>query len=269
MSSPVESAARAAQDSVAFRALARLGFAVNGLMHIIIGVIAIGVASGAGGSADQSGALGQIAGTPGGTVILWVTAVGLAALGIWLIVSAVRYPSRNKKKKASELVTGLAKGVAYLAIGGAAVTFASGGSTDGESAIDTLSAALIAAPGGIIVLWALALTVVGIGGFFIVTGARRRFIDDITLPAGKPGRSIILLGVIGYVAKGIALAFTGVLLSIAAATADPSQAAGLDGSLKALAGLPLGRVILILIGLGFVAYGIYCFVLARIARLRG
>ena len=154
------------------------------------------VASGAGGSADQSGALGQIASTQGGTVILWVTAVGLAALALWLIVRAALFPSHDKKKKAAELVTGVGKGVAYLAIDGTAVTFASGGSTDGESAIDTLSAALIPAPEG-----------------------------------------IIALGVIGDVAKGIALAVSGVLLSIAAATAAPGRAAGLDGSLKALAGL--------------------------------
>lgn len=152
------------------------------------------LASGAGGSADQSGARADR--QPGGTVILWVTAVGLAALAIWLIVSAALSPSHDKKKKAVEIVTGLGKCVAYLAIGGTAVMLASGGSTDGESAIETLSAALIAAPGG-----------------------------------------IIALGVIGYVAKGIALAVSGVLLSIAAATAAPSRAAGLDGSLKAVVGL--------------------------------
>lgn len=267
MSASVESTARGARDSAVFKNLARLGFAVNGLMHVIIGLIAIGVATGGGGSADQSGALGQLSGNPAGTVILWVTAVGLIALGVWLIVSALLFPSQDKKQKAKELVTGLGKGIAYLAVGGTAVTFASGGSSDGESQVDSLSASLLAAPGGVIVLWALALVVIGIGGYFVFKGAKRRFIDDIALPGGTAGRAVVALGIAGYVAKGVALAFTGVLLSIAAATADPSQAAGLDGSLKALAELPLGQVILILIGLGFVAYGVYCFVRARIARL--
>jgi Domain of Unknown Function (DUF1206) len=267
MSSSMESAARGARDSKVFTTLARLGFAVNGLMHVIIGLIAIGVAIGGGGSADQSGALGQISATPGGVVILWVTAIGLMALGIWLIVSALLFPSRDKSEKAKELATGLGKGIAYLAVGGTAVNFASGGSSDGEGQVDSLSAALIAAPGGVIVLWALALVVVGIGGYFVFKGATRRFLDDITLPVGNAGRAVVVLGIAGYVAKGVALAFTGVLISIAAATADPRQAAGLDGSLKALAELPLGQVILVLIGVGFVAYGIYCFVRARIARL--
>jgi hypothetical protein len=59
----------------------------------------------------------------------------------------------------------------------------------------------------------------------------------------------------------------GVLLGTAAVTADPSQASGLDGSLRALADLPLGQVILVLIGLGFIAYGVYCLIRARLAKL--
>ncbi len=264
---PVKSVARGARNSVVFRFLARLGFAVNGLMHILIGLIAVGVATGTGGEADQSGALGQIAATPGGTFILWTAAVGLVALGIWLIVSAFLSPSQDPKKKVARMVAEVGKGVAYLAIGGTAVTFARGGSSNGEGQIDQLSASLIAAPGGIIVLWALALVIIGIGGYFVFKGVTQRFVDDINLPDGTSGKSILALGVIGYVAKGIALGFMGVLLSIAAARADPSQAAGLDGALKGLAALPLGQLILILIGVGFVAYGVYCFARARIARL--
>lgn len=255
-----------ARSSTPFRFLARVGFAVNGLLHILIGFIAIGVATGAGGKADQSGALGQIASTPGGVFVLWTTAIGLAALGVWLIVGAFVAPSTDKKKVAHS-VAEAAKGVAYLAIGGTALTFAQGGSSDGESSVDSASAMLLATPGGVIVLLILGLAVVGIGVYFVVKGVKRSFLDDIVLPAGKRGKPVVVLGIVGYVAKGIALAFAGVLVAIAAVRADPSQAAGLDGSLKALAELPLGQIILVLIGLGFVAYGIYCFARARLARL--
>ena len=73
-------AARTATRSVPLQALARLGFAVNGLLHILIAAIAISVAVGASaGTADQSGALGQLAGNPGGVFILWTIVVGLFA----------------------------------------------------------------------------------------------------------------------------------------------------------------------------------------------
>jgi hypothetical protein len=119
----------------------------------------------------------------------------------------------------------------------------------------------------VFVLLLIALLVVGIGIYFVAKGARRKFVDDIDRPSGKAGDAVVWLGVFGYIAKGVALGFMGVLLAIAAVQSDPSQAAGLDGSLRTLADLPLGKVILALIGLGFIAYGLYCFVRARFAKL--
>ena len=87
------------------------------------------------------------------------------------------------------------------------------------------------------------------------------------MPAGARGRTVVGLGVFGYIAKGIALAFTGALFTIAALRADPEQAVGLDGGLRELSELPLGKVILAVIGVGFVAYGVYCLIRARLARL--
>ncbi len=159
------------------------------------------------------------------------------------------------------------KGLAYLLLAGTALTFAKGGHSNSEAEVDSLSADLIATPGGMLVLLGLATLVVIIGCYFAVKGARRRFVDDIDLPAGKAGRGVVALGVFGYIAKGIALVVMGVLLAIAAVKADPSQSSGLDGSLRVLSELPFGQVILVFIGLGFIAYGLYCFVRARLARL--
>ncbi len=71
----------------------------------------------------------------------------------------------------------------------------------------------------------------------------------------------------GYLAKGVALAVVGLLFVLAAARADPSQASGLDGALKTLGQQPGGPVILVAVGLGFVAYGLYSFARARYARM--
>ena len=75
-----KSAARAAQDSTAFRVIARIGYVVLGILHIVIGVIAISIATGGGGEADQGGALEQIQKTPAGVFLLWTIVIGLAAL---------------------------------------------------------------------------------------------------------------------------------------------------------------------------------------------
>ncbi|MDP3208658.1 MAG: DUF1206 domain-containing protein [Rhodoglobus sp.] len=259
--------ARGARSSRLFQVLARAGFAVNGLVHTIIGLVAIGVAAGTGGQADHSGALAQVAASPGGTLILWVGTIGLAALGLWLLFGAFLALGSHSKRRVARFLVEAGKGAAYLLLAGTALTFARGGSSNSESDVAVLSVKLIAAPGGVLVLWVLALLVCGVGVYFVAKGTRRRFIEDITLPGAKRGRAIIAVGVFGYVAKGVALGLSGLLLAAAAFRLDPSQAAGLDGSLKVLAALPAGQLFLVVIGLGFMAYGAYCFVRARIAQL--
>jgi hypothetical protein len=260
-------AARSANQNPVLQTLARLGFAVNGLLHVLIGLIAIGVATGAGGKADQSGALAQLAAAPGGVFLLWTVTVGLAALGVWLAVSAFLLPPGDKKDVAAHLAKELGKAIAYLALAGTALTFALGGSSSSSSSTQSLSSDLLAAPGGVLLVIAIGLLVLGIGVYFVVKGATRRFTRDITVPSGRAGTATVALGITGYVAKGVALAVVGILFVIAAVTTDPSQATGLDGALQALRDLPFGQVVLWAVGLGVIAYGAYCGVRAIRARL--
>ena len=58
-------AADKAQDSTAFRVAARIGYVVLGLLHLLIGAVAVAIATGAGGGdADQGGALQQVRAAP-------------------------------------------------------------------------------------------------------------------------------------------------------------------------------------------------------------
>ena len=83
-STDVKQASQRAGDHPALEMTARIGYAVNGVLHIIIGVIALALAFGArGASADQSGALGSMAENPLGVVVLWIAVVAWLGLGIW------------------------------------------------------------------------------------------------------------------------------------------------------------------------------------------
>lgn len=84
---------------------------------------------------------------------------------------------------------------------------------------------------------------------------------------GVIGTIITTVGMLGYIAKGVALGMVGILFVAAAVTFDPSKATGLDGALKSLVALPYGAVILTLVGIGLIAYGAYCCARARFARL--
>ncbi len=79
--SDVTSASRQAGDHPALETAARVGYAVNGVLHVIIGVIALALAFGSkGASADQSGALGALAENPFGVIVLWIAVLGWLGL---------------------------------------------------------------------------------------------------------------------------------------------------------------------------------------------
>ena len=113
----------------------------------------------------------------------------------------------------------------------------------------------------------VGLIAVGVGVYMIVKGARRGFRKDLAMPSGTAGTMVSALAVVGYIAKGIAVVAVGVLFVVAAVTLDPGRASGLDGGLRALASIPFGRILLVLIAVGLVAFGVYTFVRARYARL--
>lgn len=258
----------AAQRSPALRTLARVGHAANGILNVLIGGLAIGVAiGGASGSADQAGALQNLASTPGGIILVWVIAVGMLALGFWHLVTAVLARSEDRKELWKTRVKEGGKGVAYLAIAAIAIRVATSGSGGGSGGEESVTARLLASPGGVILVVLGGLVILGIGIAFVAKGIRRKFLDDLGLPGGRTGRAVTLLGIVGYVARGIAVGTIGILFVVAAATADPQKAGGLDDALSTLAGLPFGQILLVAIGVGFIAYGVYCGARARWGRL--
>lgn len=260
------SAASRLQDNQAFQLAARTGFAVNGLLHLIIGGIAIGVAFGSSGEADQSGALNELASNPGGVFVLWVVALGMFALGLFQVLETFIVRGTDKEAWAARAKEA-GKAIAYLAIGLSATNIAMGSRGDSSGQAQRITATMLSTPGGVFLVVLLGLGVLATGVYFIVKGVKQRFLQDISAPAGKTGRLVTTLGRIGYIAKGVAISVVGLLFCTAAFTSDPSEATGLDGALKALVDLPFGRVILAVVALGLVAYGVYCFARARYAQL--
>ncbi len=265
--STAKNAARVAKGSSAFRRVARAGFVVVGLVHLLIGVIAISIASGAGGDADQDGAMEQIRRTPIGGLLLTAMVVGLVALAAWQIAGVFLMADPHESRKWGRRVKAAAISLAYLVVAGMALIYALGGRADSEKASQGLSAWILSAPGGAVMLVLIGLTVVGVGAGFVIGGVTRAFERELRLPAGAVRPGVLTFGVIGYIAKGVAVIVTGVLVVAAAWTRDPEKAAGLDGALHSLMALPYGRALLWLVGAGLAVYGIFCFVRARLARM--
>ncbi|MFB0837254.1 MULTISPECIES: DUF1206 domain-containing protein [unclassified Arthrobacter] len=249
--------------------LARAGFAVMALLHVILGAIAIAIAFGHPGEAEPTGAIAQLADNPWGPIVMWGCVVACLGLALWQASEAtLRARSLPRKERLAKLVSSGFLAIAYGSVGVTFAGFALGQRSDSGDNTRDFSASLMDNPVGPWLLVALGLTILGIGIYFIVKGLRRGFKEELFHFEGtRRGRLIDSLGVTGHVAKGIALDLTGLLFVIAAAKHRPEESTGLDGSLKALQDHPFGPALLVAIGAGFIAYGIFALVRARFGRM--
>ena len=261
------SEAASASRSPAVRMLARAGFVFIGLVHILIGVIALQLVQGRGGEADQSGAIGTLASKPGGGILLWAGAVACGALALWMLSEAF-YGARSEtesKKKVKEAATAVGKAVVFGFLAFTFAVFAAGGSKNSSQSASDFTAKLMGAPAGVVFVIVVGLAIVAAGVFYAYRGVSRKFMEDLQDP-GSARTAVEWLGTVGYAAKGVVLAAVGVLIVVAAATADPSKSSGLDGGLKALGSQPYGVFLLAAIAAGLICYGVYSMARARYGR---
>jgi succinate dehydrogenase/fumarate reductase cytochrome b subunit len=261
------SEAASASRSPALRLLARAGFVFIGLVHILIGFIALQIDRGQGGQADQSGALGSLASKPGGTLLLWAGFAACAALALWMVSEAV-FEARSEadsKKKLQKAGAATGKAVVFGFLAFTFSVFASGGSKNSSQSASDFTAKLMGAPAGVVLLIAAGLAIIGAGAFYVYRGVTRKFMEDLQDP-GNARTAVEWIGTIGYAAKGVVLAVVGILVIVSAATADPSKSSGLDGGLKTLGSQPYGVFLLAAIAAGLVCYGVYSMARARYGR---
>lgn len=253
-----KSAARQAGDSPIVEWGARIGYAANGVLHLLLGWLALQVAlGGSGKKADQSGALAMLARESWGQVLLWVLTAGFLLLAIWQLTEIFTNRDKGDKAKAA------GKFVAYSAVGWTAFTFAKGGRTSSSKTTNDFTQTVLDWPGGQLLVAAIGLGIIGVGAYHVWKGWKQKFLEDLQ---EHPGTWAVWAGRVGYIAKGIALGAVGVLFVIGAFKPHGGKTTGLDGGLRALRDLPAGQIILILIALGLAAYGIYSFARARYAR---
>jgi uncharacterized membrane protein YidH (DUF202 family) len=267
-------AVKSATDNRWFEKAARAGFAVSGVLHLLIAYIVLRLALGGpspSGNADQSGALATLGSQTGGAVMLWLAAVGLVALGLWRLAETVlgSHPGEASGRQSDDngavkRVKAFALAVVYFAMAVSAARFAMGsGKSSGQRNAGT-SAQLMQSGWGRILLIVIGLVIIGVGGYHVYKGVSKRFEKDLKV---SPGRGITALGVGGYAAKGLVFVGAGVLVLVATLRFDPSKATGIDGAVKALGEAPFGKFLLILAALGIAAFGAYSFVRARYARM--
>jgi type IV secretory pathway VirB2 component (pilin) len=244
---------------------ARVGYAVGGVLHLLIAWIALQIAWMASGkSADQSGALQTLAGSSLGRLALWVAVLGFLALGLWQLASALAVRTGGESSKWAIKAKGIAKAVVYLVLAWTSFSFAKGQPSSSKAQSADFTATLLQHTGGRLLVAVIGVVVIGVGGYHVMKGWTKKFLRDL---AENPGILATRAGVVGYVAKGVALAVVGVLFVSAAVQNSSSKATGLDGALRSLRQQAVGPWLLTAVALGIAAYGVYSFARSRHARV--
>jgi hypothetical protein len=263
--------ARRAADSSALVGLTRMGFIGYGLVHLAFAWLAVQIALGhAGNEGTQSGAFRTLGGQPFGRFVLIFTIVGLCAMAIWqLLLAAIGHQDKHGASRVFERVASAGRVVIYAALAYTASQVVSGASTSSAEQQQKVTAGIMAKPAGVWLVGLAGLAVLALGVGFIWYGWKRKFeekllLGQMSIQVRKMARR---LGQVGYVAKGVAFGIVGFLLAYAAVSHNPAKSRGLDAALRTLVEQPYGVFLLIAVGVGFAAFGVYCFVQSRYRRV--
>lgn len=257
---------RKADESDGLDAAVRVGLVAYAVVHLLVAWLALQLALGdRSGAVSGEGALSRLAREPWGQAGVWAVAVGLALLVLWRLLDAVvshRHCEGSDlwKNRAKDLV----KATVYGVLAWSATKVALGGGSDGGGT-DTLTARVMQLPAGQLLVGAVGVAVVGYGVALAWKGLSEKHAEHLAAEgrAGDAGRAYLLLGKVGYVAKGAAVAAVGWLFLYAAWTHDARESGGLDQALHEVLRQPAGPFLVGAVAVGIACYGLFCLARAR------
>lgn len=265
--SNVRSTASRAANSKPLEYLARGGFICYGVIHLLVAWVALQVAFGnSRQETDQSGALRKLSAQPAGETLVILIVIGMVALAIWQAFEAIIGESGEQSKEAiAERVVSGVRAVVYLWIAWIGVKVIAGASSSQSKNSQKTTSTVMDSTGGRWLIGLIGVVVIGVGVGLCWYGLTKRFEKHLNTAQMSPTvrKTTRRLGMWGYPAKGVAYGIAGGLVVAAAVTYDARKASGLDGALKTLAGHGWGTWLLVLIALGFAAFGVFCFSQAR------
>jgi Domain of Unknown Function (DUF1206) len=253
-----------------YHVLVGVGLVSFGLVHLMLAWLALQIAFGTpAGDGDQSGALRELASKPFGSALVIAIAIGFIAMAIWqAFEAAIGHRNETGARRVLERVASVGRVIVYAYFAWTCFKVdkgaAAGGDQQQQSAAD-----LMTSSGGRLAVGIAGVGLAALGVGLAVYGWREEFKRHLNLgqmPAKLRDKSV-LLGKVGYLAKGIAYAIAGVLLALAAYNFDPDKARGLDSALHALAEQPFGTLLLALVALGIAAFSVFCFVQAKYRKV--
>jgi hypothetical protein len=249
-------AGETAANSTPMSWLARIGLTARGVVYLVMGWLAVLVATGGRANVDQRGALTEVLAAPFGTALVWLLTLGFAAYALWRLSEAV-FGVTGAPPGAGPRLKSLVRAVAYAALAVTAVSLLNGSRATQAGQQGHVAGTVMSQTGGRWLVALAGLAVVAIGLVMVREGWSAKFMRYFGYLPSTLRRAVVLLGRVGTVARGVVFAVAGALAVVAAWTATAAKAGGIDQAFKTLLGQPYGTVLVAGLGIGLMVFGVY------------
>ena len=262
---------RRIRDVTVVEWFARAGYGARGLVHLMMGALAIMAAYEARANAvGIQGAFEEFAAWPLGGVLAALLAGALGGFVLWRFAQAVLdadLQGRSRKAVFNRVGQGIS-GAVYSALALSCLGVAAGIEEAGENPDVTRQQieALLALPLGEILLLAFGGVVLLAGVLNALHGVFGGFGRHLTCDETMHLWAVPL-GRTGYFARGLVFLLLGVFLVEAALDLSPAESATIRGALLIVEQQPFGSHVLSALGAGLIAFGLFGLVEARFRRI--
>jgi hypothetical protein len=251
--------------------LGRAGWFAKGVVYFLAGLLALVVVAQSYGwkaptatpqEASPTGAIKEVADSRGGGVLLWALAIGLFIYAAWRVVTAL-LPGSTDAKGWVTRIGYFVSATLYATFALTAISLATSPTAtneNGNQKVTDLTTRVMTHTAGRWLIGIAGAIAIGAAIYRTVKGLKMDVTDEMDVAGMSASRLrwTTRLGAVGEVSRGIAIGLIGFFLIRAAVTYDSAEATGLDGALRRIADNAWGVLIVAGVGLGFVAYGVFC-----------
>jgi hypothetical protein len=251
--------------------LGRIGLVTRGVIFMLLGGILVSAIAFNTSPQDKRGALDVLANAVGSVIILWVIVIGLYCYALWRLYECFSgITERPDKKRWKNILNHRiypfisALGYIYFSTSVLLTLIDPNRSGSGGNTQATWSAKVLTNPAGVVFFIFVAIFFLVVGIKKIISGIMRKFMKSLKVNKMSKGLRIftLIVGVIGYVGKGLALLLFSYLY-FRTAIDRTYHDVGLKSAFNELADEPWGKPLLLIVGIGLFAYGIYSIIAAR------
>lgn len=249
----------------------QFGYVTRGVIYGLIGILVANTVRVGGSTTDPKGVIAEMGSQPFGQILLWTVAFGLAAYALFRGAWMVRDPEGTDEgfKKVARRVGYGISGILHGSLSFFTFRLAMGAGKSGLTEKQR-SAELMSYPGGSLALVIIGI-IIGVVAFIHFKKAYSkdfmRHYGSARLQASRT-RWLERIGQFGLAARGVTFAMIGWFLIKAGLDHNPREVVGLRGAFDELASQTYGSILLLVVALGFVAFGIYSITRGVYGRLR-